>query len=569
MKRMEIMNEIDNLTFEIINSSYNGINNANSQIKEMLCIAHNRRYDTYCNTAALENKLSFEKEFGFNLYISHFSKLTRKVFESMLKLEDDEYADLFEYLCSRENDGRGDSSAASSGINELATKILQEHEGSTVLDLCAGNGLFLNKIGKARDGLFLHGYEISSMKAHFANEFIKMNKFLGKVEEKDVLTNEMKDKHDMVFAEFPLGLKNDITVTYHESEPIKPDTEKKVSTNWNFVYKMLNSMKEDGVAVTVVPNGSLFRIPEEPCRKIIVDKGLLEGVINLPIGAITGTSVAASLLVFSSNNDHVTFIDAFDKFESLSKRDKRMSTDEILDMWNSRHNTCPDKGIKNVSVKEIKENDYYLDVNRYIPKGDKVNLKNSKPLKDYAELVPGFQYTTKNYVEMEHGEGNVHVVKISNIIDNEIDYESTASIETDLKRVERFILRNKDILVATKGTAVKAAMFEGKGNETYIAQSNVTVIRVIDYSVSPDYLLAYINGKTGRKLLESLQKGIAISSISMKDLEGYEIPVVDEVLQYDLGSKYKNLKEEKRKLLERIASVDEEISSVCEDYIKE
>ena len=567
MKRMEIIGDIDILVHEILKSGFVDISRAISQIKEMLCLAYDKRYDTYCNTASLENKSAFVKEHGSNLYIFHFSKLTRKVFENMLKLEDDEYADLFEYLCYKNNEGRGDGSVASLEVNELATKILQEHEGSTVLDLCAGNGLFLNKIGKSRQGLFLHGYEINAMKAHFANEFIKMNKFLGRVEEKDVLTSEMKDKHDMVFAEFPIGLKNEFTVTY-ESELIKPNTGKKVSTNWNFVYKILNSMKEDGVAITVVPNGSLFRIPEEPCRKTIVEKGLLEGVINLTIGAINGLSLETALLVFSAHKEYVTFIDASDKYESLSKRDKRISTDEIFDMWQSRHSICPVKGIKNVSIEEITANDYYLDVNRYIPKGDEIKLKNARLLKDYAELVPGFQYTTKNYIEKEHGEGSVNVIKISNIIDNEIDYDSTASIEADFNKVERFILRNNDILVATKGTTVKAAMFKEKAGETYISQSNVTVIRITDYGVSPDYLLAYINGKTGRKLLEKLQKGIAISSISMKDLENFEVPVVDEVLQYDLGCRYENLKEEKRQLLARIESIDNEISSVCEDFIK-
>lgn len=538
------------------------------QIKEMMLIAHEEQKYSNPNCFAFESKEVFNTTHGLNKYVIYFSKETRELYEKLLQIND--MASAYKEFCSFSTDITGKRGANnSSTICDLAAAMSKDLDYESVIDICAGDGTFLAEM-KDEKIKNRKGYEINSDQVHFANGYLKMCGLDGCVENTDVLSVEAKEKYDVVLAEFPLKMKVDgLGYEKFESENIKPEKGQKLDGNWSFIYKALNFMSDRGRVYALVNDGSLYTIPEEGIRKSIVDGKLLEAVIKLPTGIIPSTSVTASLLVFSRNNDYVTLIDASDKFESASKREKRVRFDEIVSLWDSRNDSCLNDHIKVVNIKEIAGNDYYLEVKRYFNNDGRVVLKNSKPLKDYADLVPGFQYTSKNYIEKEHGEENVHVVKVSNIIDNEINYESTASIDIDLKKAERFILKNKDILVATKGTAVKAAMFEGKGGETYIAQSNVTVIRVKNYGLSPDYLLAYINGKTGRKLLENLQKGIAISSISMKDLEGYEVPVVDEVLQYDLGLKYKDLKEEKKKLFERIASIDEEISSVCEDYIKE
>ena len=485
-----------------------------------------------------------------------------------MELENEQFKYLYEYVCREEerDSGRHNMSFTSEPILETAYGIANTNNSKSVLDICAGNGLFLAKSCEHIKSPVVKGYEINPQVAHFANGYLKLCGLEGDIETADVLKTEIISDYDLVFAEYPfLPNKYDSVPTF-KSETIKVET-KRVSVDWSFILKAINAISEQGKAIVVASDGALFRAPESPYRKEIVERGLLEAVIKMPQGSLQSVGVSISLLVFSHNNDSVAFIDASEQFELISKRDKRPNVEAILNLWESKNSVCPSDNVRMVSVNEIRENDYYLEASRYMNRKALIELKNSTPLSQVAELVPGYQYTTRTVTELNHGEGNIHVVKISNISDNEIEYESTASINMDPSKVARYILKDKDIVVATKGTAIKAAMFVSNNDDIYVAQSNMTVIRVKDKYVSPEFLLAYINGKTGRSILEGLQKGAAISSISMRDLAEYTIPNIESDIQEYLGDKYLKLKKQKKKLLEELLDLDKEIESLCEGEI--
>ena len=123
--------------------------------------------------------------------------------------------------------------------------------------------------------------------------------------------------------------------------------------------------------IVVVPHGVLFRSAAEgSIRKIIVDKyNYLDAVIGLPANMFYSTNNPACMMIFKKNrndNDDILFIDAssgFNKFklinnlreEDIYKIVKTYSLREEIDGYSHR-----------ASLEDIKENDFNLNIPRYV-----------------------------------------------------------------------------------------------------------------------------------------------------------------------------------------------------------
>lgn len=127
-------------------------------------------------------------------------------------------------------------------------------------------------------------------------------------------------------------------------------------------------------------------------------------------------------------------------------------------------------------------------------------------------------------VSRKDANGNIGVVNISNIGDYEIDYSSLEHIEEEERKVTNYLLRSGDLLIPARGTAIRAAIFEEQSYPC-IASSNVVVIRARDESLSAIFLKLFLDSPLGRKILMARQQGIAVMSISYKELNNMEIPL--------------------------------------------
>ena len=133
---------------------------------------------------------------------------------------------------------------------------------------------------------------------------------------------------------------------------------------------MIETLKNDtGRMGVVVPHGVLFRGSSEgKIRQQLIEENLLDTVIGLPEKLFFGTGIPAAILVFKKNktDDTVLFIDASREFESGSNQNKL--TDEnlakIIETYNKRE--FVDKYAYVASIDEIKENDFNLNIPRYV-----------------------------------------------------------------------------------------------------------------------------------------------------------------------------------------------------------
>ena len=134
---------------------------------------------------------------------------------------------------------------------------------------------------------------------------------------------------------------------------------------------MIHYLDDNGTMAVVLPHGVLFRgAAEGTIRKYLIEeKNYLDAVIGLPANLFFGTSIPTSILVFKKcreDNDNVLFIDASQSFEK--GKNQNHLTDEDVDkiVTTYRNRETIDKFSYVASLDEIEENDYNLNIPRYV-----------------------------------------------------------------------------------------------------------------------------------------------------------------------------------------------------------
>lgn len=138
-----------------------------------------------------------------------------------------------------------------------------------------------------------------------------------------------------------------------------------------FVQHMIYQLADNGVMAVVLPHGALFRGGAELQirRYLIEDRNYLDAVIGLPANIFYGTSIPTCILVFKKcreTPEDVLFIDASQYFEKVKTQNvlREEDIDRIVNTYRERTET--DKFSKRATLKEIAENDYNLNIPRYV-----------------------------------------------------------------------------------------------------------------------------------------------------------------------------------------------------------
>lgn len=119
--------------------------------------------------------------------------------------------------------------------------------------------------------------------------------------------------------------------------------------------------------------------------------------------------------------------------------------------------------------------------------------------------------------------GEIGVVQLSNLTGTGIQYTGMDFIGGSEQTLARYILRPGDVLVAARGTVVKAAVFEGQPYPC-IPSANLNVIRP-GGELRGMYLKLFFETPVGIAMLERLRRGTTVMNINYRDLGGIEVPV--------------------------------------------
>ncbi|MEG4589107.1 type I restriction-modification system subunit M [Microcoleus sp. MOSTC5] len=138
-----------------------------------------------------------------------------------------------------------------------------------------------------------------------------------------------------------------------------------------FVQHMLHHLDENGTMAVVLPHGVLFRgAAEGEIRKYVInERNWLDAVIGLPANIFYGTSIPTCVLVFKKCREHpndILFIDASAYFEKATNQNilRDEDVEKIISTYRGRIEES--KYSYRASLKEIAENDFNLNIPRYV-----------------------------------------------------------------------------------------------------------------------------------------------------------------------------------------------------------
>lgn len=143
----------------------------------------------------------------------------------------------------------------------------------------------------------------------------------------------------------------------------------KSKADYAFLLHDLFHLKPDGIMSIVLPHGVLFRgNSEEQIRKNLIEKNKIDAVIGLPANIFFGTSIPTIILILKQKRDNtdILFIDASKEFIKVGKNNKLAESHirKISDTYKNRTNIK--KYSRVVTKEEIIQNNYNLNIPRYI-----------------------------------------------------------------------------------------------------------------------------------------------------------------------------------------------------------
>lgn len=251
----------------------------------------------------------------------------------------------------------------------------------------------------------------------------------------------------------------------------------KSKADYAFLLHDLYHVKENGIMTIVLPHGVLFRGgEEEKIRRQLIEYNHIDTIIGLPANIFFGTGIPTIIMVLKQKraNDDVLIIDASKHFIKSGKNNILRSSDikKILDVVISRKTT--DKFSKIVTKQEIRNNDYNLNIPRYVDSSEKtesydlyatmfggIPKKEINELNKYFTVFPSlknelFTDINDNYSKLNDEDVN-EIIKKNIDVNNFINtYNKTMNTFSDYLK-EQLIdnlmnvdIRNEELVIANE-----------------------------------------------------------------------------------------------------------------------
>lgn len=363
-------------------------------IFDKLTNANSPKLDKIFDDLDFANKDKFPNE-TLQRLINHFSKYNF----GDTYINSDLLGDAYEYLIEQfaaDAGKKGGEFYTPREVERIIIQILKPHEKDHIYDMAVGSGGFLLEAyhylkdvageKKART-LYLYGQEINLGTYAIA----KINMFLhgldaASIERGDTLSEPKFLNADGSLQTFDICVANPpYSIKDWESEIFKANKYGRLTgyempptknADYAFVLHMVKSMNENGRAGIVLPHGVLFRGGTEGrIREQLLKNDLIEAVIALPAKLFYGTGIPAAIVIFNKNKaearkDKVLIIDAESDYEEGKNQNRLRKKDieKIVSAYEGFRDI--EKYARVVDVSELAENEYNLNVRRYVASGD-------------------------------------------------------------------------------------------------------------------------------------------------------------------------------------------------------
>lgn len=263
--------------------------------------------------------------------------------------------------------------------------------GSRHADICAGTG-----------GLTIAAWNRNPDRYYYCEEFSKrtipvlllnlaIRNMRGQVAHADALTGEVFTAYDLVpglrFSDIqvdskPVGGLFDAVVMNPPYSMKWPEVDQystdvrftdygmppKKAADYAFILHGLHKLQHGGRLWAIVPHGVLFRGGRElEIRKQLLERGNIDAVIGVPDKLFLNTQIPVCLIGFGSGGcESILMADASNEYEGAGKQN-RMTGKHIERIWSCYKNKQAEKWYSSiVSIEKIRENDYNLNIPRYV-----------------------------------------------------------------------------------------------------------------------------------------------------------------------------------------------------------
>ena len=333
------------------------------------------------------------------------------------KMRENGITDLRDYYQSEQGDRKSlKQDFTPDCICEIVASLAKD---GTCLDMCAGTGALAKAVAK-KHGSKIHEIEFSQRTIAFNLFDGILNGLEGIVEEGDCLRDTVKSRYVLEKNNGEISVKVDDVQEVGKYDNVVmnppysmdfPDSKDysfygfgvpKSKADYGFILNGLSHLKDDGRLIAIVPHGLLFRGQKEgDIRKWLVEQKLIKAIIGLPEKLFLNTAIPVFILVLERNSENILVVDASKDFSKSGKNNimEQAHIDKVLKAF------FDFKEVKKfahvASYEEIKDNDFNLNIPRYVDTYEPEPLPDMKTLlKELAEIRQEERKTMGELYEM-------------------------------------------------------------------------------------------------------------------------------------------------------------------------
>ena len=303
------------------------------------------------------------------------------------EVESDVIGDAYEYLIAKFASGAGKSAGefyTPQQVSKILSKIITTGKTKlkSVYDPTCGSGSLLLRVAREVEVGEFYGQELNRTTFNLA----RMNMILHGVHYRDFDIRQedtleepqhLNKRFEGIVANPPFSLKwkSDANPLFSSDERFSQygRLAPKSKADFAFIQHMVYQLADNGTMACVLPHGVLFRgSSEEVIRRYLInDLNYLDAVIGLPSNIFYGTGIPTCILVLKKcreQDDNIVFIDASgdDHFVKEGNQNTLRDEDVELIVNTYRNRESIEKYSSVVTLEEIEENDYNLNIPRYV-----------------------------------------------------------------------------------------------------------------------------------------------------------------------------------------------------------
>lgn len=451
---------------------------------------------------------------------------------------------------------------------KLLVSLLDIRSDDIILNPFSSYGEIMDLILKHNKNVIVNGLEIDSHKRNIAtikNSLISEN---FKILPKNLENTESFYKETNKLVSFPIinhrAMHRDMVEKSQELKNWIEENSIRTYGDLIYIIKDLLMSKNLERAIYIYPTGKLFNHREKDIMQFLVNRNLIEGIIQLPERIVYGTAIGFSIIVISRENETIKFVDARNEFKK-DKFDNILTDTNVEKILNEYEK--PNEIAKEVPIKDIVANNYVMLPSRLIVP-DNQKIDDYYLLSDIADIQRGIGTIRKRELEKRISEKNTRIKYMqANDFSDDIDYSDLKSLDEVKKNESRYLAKDGDIVIS-KIQNFNSMIFENTEDYKIIVSGNLYKIGIkSDSKINPYYVQAYLETDHAKDQISRLVSGTSTLIMPVSTLEELKIPKLGKEMEETIANNYKNILRRMRIVKQQIKSLEEDKNIIFDGVI--